>query len=72
MPWTSLRRARVCTPSPLPFQAPPTFANTIVAMEKSGRLLARVAAAFNCLTQANTDDTLEKVQAQEAPRLAAH
>jgi peptidyl-dipeptidase Dcp len=52
--------------------APATFDNTIVAMEKSGRLLARVTAAFNCVSQANSDDTLEKVQAQEAPRLAAH
>ena len=52
--------------------APPTFDNTIVAMEKSGRLLQRVTEAFNGVSQANTNDTLEKVQAREAPRLAAH
>jgi peptidyl-dipeptidase Dcp len=52
--------------------APPTFDNTIVAMEKSGRLLDRVSSAFTGVSQANTDDTLQKVQAQEAPRLAAH
>ncbi|MDE2052371.1 MAG: dipeptidyl carboxypeptidase II, partial [Gammaproteobacteria bacterium] len=52
--------------------APPTFGNTIVALEKSGRLLERVMAVFNAVSQANTDDTLQKVQADEAPRLAAH
>ena len=51
--------------------APPTFENTLVALEKSGRLLERVNAAFNCVTQANTDPELEKVQEYEAPRLAA-
>jgi peptidyl-dipeptidase Dcp len=52
--------------------APPTFDNTIVAMERSGALLTRVSKAFNAVTQANTDDTLQKVQEEEAPRLAAH
>jgi peptidyl-dipeptidase Dcp len=52
--------------------APPTFGNTIVAMEKSGSLLQRVTNVFNAITQANTDDTLQKVEAEEAPRLAAH
>jgi len=52
--------------------APPTFDNTIVAMEKSGRLLDRVMEVFNAVSQANTDDALQKVQADEAPRLAAH
>jgi peptidyl-dipeptidase Dcp len=52
--------------------APPTFGNTVVAMERSGRLLARVMNVFNAVTQANTDDTLQKVEAEEAPRLAAH
>ncbi len=52
--------------------APPTFANTIVAMEKSGRMLARVNEAFNAVVQANTNPTLDRVQAEETPRLAAH
>ena len=51
--------------------APPTFENTIVALEKTGRLLERVMQTFNCVTGANTDDTLQKVQSYEAPRLAA-
>jgi peptidyl-dipeptidase Dcp len=52
--------------------APPTFENTIVAMERTGQLLNRVSLAFNCVTGANTDDELQKVQEYEAPRLAAH
>jgi peptidyl-dipeptidase Dcp len=52
--------------------APPTFDNTIVAMERSGSLLQRVTNVFNAVSQANTDDTLQKVEAAEAPRLAAH
>jgi len=52
--------------------APPTFDNTIVAMERTGQLLNRVWMAFNCVTGANTDDDLQKVQDYEAPRLAAH
>ncbi|HVZ90923.1 MAG TPA: peptidyl-dipeptidase Dcp [Rhizomicrobium sp.] len=52
--------------------APPTFENTIVAMERSGRMLDRVAETFFAVVQANTNDTLDKVQAAEAPKLAAH
>jgi peptidyl-dipeptidase Dcp len=52
--------------------APPTFENTIVAMEKSGRLLDRVQLAFFAVVQANTNDALDKVQTVEAPKLAAH
>jgi peptidyl-dipeptidase Dcp len=51
--------------------AAPTFDNTIVALERSGQLLARAMLAFNCVTSANTDDALQKVQEYEAPRLAA-
>ncbi|MGA3131429.1 MAG: peptidyl-dipeptidase Dcp [Terracidiphilus sp.] len=51
---------------------PPTFDNTIVALERTGLLLTRVWSAFNCVTGANTNDDLQKVQDYEAPRLAAH
>ena len=51
--------------------APPTFENTIVALERTGQLLTRVTLVFNCVTGANTNDELQKVQAYEAPRLAA-
>jgi peptidyl-dipeptidase Dcp len=52
--------------------AAPTFENTLVALEKSGQLLDRVMQVFNCVTSANTDPDLEKVQEYEAPRLAAN
>jgi peptidyl-dipeptidase Dcp len=51
---------------------PPTFDNTIVAMEKSGALLNRAAKTFFGVIGANTNDTLQKVQEIEAPKLAAH
>jgi peptidyl-dipeptidase Dcp len=52
--------------------APATFDNTIVEMEKSGRMLDRVQQTFFNLTGANTDDTMQKVEETEAPKLAAH
>ncbi|HVV27948.1 MAG TPA: peptidyl-dipeptidase Dcp [Rhizomicrobium sp.] len=52
--------------------APPTFDNTIVAMERSGRMLDRVNNTFFGVVQANTDPALDKVQTAEAPKLAAH
>jgi peptidyl-dipeptidase Dcp len=51
---------------------PPTFDNTIVAMEKTGQLLDRVSAVFEGVTGANTNPTLQKVKTLEAPKLAAH
>jgi peptidyl-dipeptidase Dcp len=50
----------------------PTFDNTIVPMEKSGALLTRTAKTFFGVIGANTNDTLQKVQEVEAPKLAAH
>jgi len=50
----------------------PTFANTIVPMERSGELLTRAAKVFFNLTQSNTNDTLDKINGVEAPKLAAH
>jgi peptidyl-dipeptidase Dcp len=52
--------------------APPTFANTLEAMERSGELLIRVAKVFFNLAQSNTDDAMQKIRAEEAPKLAAH
>lgn len=51
---------------------PPTFENTIVAMEKSGDLLRRTASVFFNLTSAHTNDEIQKIQADMAPKLAAH
>src|SRR5436190_2399197 len=50
---------------------PPTFENTIVAMEKAGGLLTRVSKTFGGVIGANTNDTLQKLQEIEAPKLAA-
>jgi peptidyl-dipeptidase Dcp len=50
----------------------PTFDNTIIAMEKSGELLTRSAKIFSALAQSNTNDTMQKVEAEESPRLAAY
>ena len=50
----------------------PTFDNTIVALEKSGVLLKRAENVFSALTGANTNDTLQKVDEDESPKLAAH
>jgi peptidyl-dipeptidase Dcp len=52
--------------------AAPAFENTIVRLERSGALLRRVRRVFAAVTQANTNDTLQQVETEEAPRLAAH
>jgi len=49
-----------------------TFDNTIVAMEKSGQMLARVQHIFGLLTGANTNPELQKIQEETAPKEAAH
>jgi peptidyl-dipeptidase Dcp len=51
---------------------PATFANTIEALERSGEVLTRVSKVFFNLTESNTNPTLQKVQAEVAPKLAAH
>ncbi len=50
----------------------PTFENTIVAMEKSGELLTRAVKVFFNLTQSNTNDAMQKIEGDVAPKLAAH
>src|SRR5699024_2976587 len=50
----------------------PTFENTIVAMEKSGRLLSRAASVFYNLASAHTNDQIQEIQKEMAPKLAAH
>jgi peptidyl-dipeptidase Dcp len=53
-------------------KAAPTFDNTIVAMERSGQLLNRVAATFSNLVGCNTNPTLDALDKDLAPKLAAH
>jgi peptidyl-dipeptidase Dcp len=52
--------------------AAPTFDNVIVAMEKSGRMLQRVEAAFNAVKQADTNPVRQAIQKAIAPKLSAH
>jgi peptidyl-dipeptidase Dcp len=51
---------------------PATFANTIEAMERSGALLTRAAKVFFALTASNTSDGIQKIEAEESPKLTAH
>jgi peptidyl-dipeptidase Dcp len=51
---------------------PPTFENTLVAMEQTGQLLQRARAAFGAVTGANTNPVLQKVRSEMAPKQAAH
>ena len=50
----------------------PGFDNTVVAMERSGQMLDRVGKTFSNLHSANTNDTLDAIDARMSPRLAAH
>lgn len=52
--------------------AEPTFENTLIPLERSGTLLTRAVKVFFAVVGANTNDTLQQVQTDEAPRLAAH
>jgi peptidyl-dipeptidase Dcp len=51
---------------------PPTFDNTIVAMERAGKLLGRVSAVFGNLSGANTNEALQAIDRDLSPKLAAH
>ncbi len=52
--------------------AAPDFRHTIDALELSGRALRRVSAVFFNLTGSHTNDALEKIEREMAPRLAQH
>lgn len=52
--------------------AAPSFDNVVVALEKSGRLLTRVDSVFSNLTSSNTDEALQAIELEMAPRLSAH
>ena len=52
--------------------ATPTFENTIVALERSGRLLNRAMRTFSNLNSAHTNDAMQQTQREIAPELAAH
>lgn len=52
--------------------AAPTFANTLVELEKSGRLLSRVNAVLSVYTGAHTNPDLQKLEEEMAPKLSAN
>ena len=52
--------------------APPTFANTIGAFERSGKMLGRLAAVFFNLAGADTNEAIEAIERDVAPLFAAH
>ncbi|WP_435417260.1 M3 family metallopeptidase [Parerythrobacter aurantius] len=52
--------------------AAPTFENTIVALEKSGRMLGRVGRVFFALTGAATTPGLDAIETEMGPKLSAH
>ncbi len=51
---------------------PATFENTLVAMEKSGQTLSRVASVFFALASANINDDIKALRSEVAPKLSAH
>lgn len=52
--------------------SPPDFSNTVMALERSGKLLARIDAVFNTFAGSTTNDALQAVELEMAPRLSAH
>ncbi|GAA4338740.1 peptidyl-dipeptidase Dcp [Flaviaesturariibacter amylovorans] len=52
--------------------APPTFENTLVALQKAGVLLTRVLNVFGAVAAANTNDTLQKLQESFAAKYSAN
>lgn len=51
---------------------PPTFENTLEALERTGRTLQRVKLVFFNLVGAHTNDELEALRTEISPKLAAH
>jgi peptidyl-dipeptidase Dcp len=50
----------------------PTFENTIVALEKSGRTLTRMLLVFYNKSSSDTSDALDAIEEEIAPKLSAH
>jgi len=51
---------------------PPAFDNTIVALDRSGQALQRVGFIFDELNSNNTNDEMQKIDTQMAPKRSAH
>jgi len=52
--------------------ASPDFANTIIAFERSGKLLTQVDAVFSTFAGSMSDDAIQAIEREMAPRLSAH
>ncbi len=52
--------------------APATFANTVVAMERAGQALDRVAGVFYNMTGSHTNPELQAIEREIGPKLARH
>lgn len=52
--------------------AKPSFSNTIVALEKSGRLVSRVGSVFSNLEATDSTPELQEIAREMSPRFAAH
>lgn len=50
----------------------PTFQNTIVALENSGRLMSKVSAPFYTLLGAETNDELQQIAQELSPKMSEH
>src|SRR3989440_8622337 len=50
----------------------PTFENTVVALERTGRLLDRAEQTFSNLNSCNTNPAMQKIETEMAPKLSAH
>jgi len=50
----------------------PTFDNTLVALERAGKLLERMLVVFYSKSSSDTDDEIDKIEEEIAPKLAAH
>ena len=51
---------------------PPTFENTIVELERTGKTLNKVADVFFNLLSSNTNDEMDAIAAEISPKLSAH
>ncbi|HEV7168316.1 MAG TPA: M3 family metallopeptidase [Micrococcaceae bacterium] len=51
---------------------PPSFLNTVVALERSGQLLDRVCAAFFNSSSSHATDAIQAIETEVSPRLADH
>ena len=51
---------------------PPTFDNTVAALERSGRILDRTAAVFFSVAASNTSDAIMEIEKRVSPELTRH